>query len=102
MRTAAIYARVASDQQREAHTIASQTAALIEWAKTLDLEVPKAWIVEDEGYSGATLERPGLEPVRDLAAEGQIQPVLGYSPDRLSRQDADQILLLQQHARHLC
>ena len=30
MRTAAIYARVSSDQQREAHTIASQTAALIE------------------------------------------------------------------------
>ena len=61
MRTAAIYARVSSDQQREAHTIASQTAALIEWAKTLDLEVPKDWVVEDEGYSGATLERPGLE-----------------------------------------
>src|SRR5579864_2076587 len=72
MRTAAIYARVSSDQQREAHTIASQTAALIEWAKTLELEVPKAWIVEDEGYSGATLERPGLERVRDLAAEGQL------------------------------
>ncbi len=52
MRTAAIYARVSSDQQREAHTIASQTASLIEWAKTLDLEVPQAWIVEDEGYSG--------------------------------------------------
>jgi len=61
MRTAAIYARVSSDQQREAHTIASQTASLIEWARTLDLEVPQAWIVEDEGYSGATLERPGLE-----------------------------------------
>ena len=49
MRTAAIYARVSSEQQREAHTIASQTAALIEWAKTLELEVPTAWIVEDEG-----------------------------------------------------
>jgi DNA invertase Pin-like site-specific DNA recombinase len=48
---AAIYARVSSEQQREAHTIASQTAALIEWAKTLDLEVPKAWIFEDEGFS---------------------------------------------------
>ena len=96
MRTAAIYARVSSDQQREAHTIASQTAALIEWAKTLDLEVPKAWIVEDEGYSGATLERPGLERVRDLAAEGQIQAVLVYSPDRLSRKDAYQILLIEE------
>ncbi len=100
MRTAAIYARVSSDQQREAHTIASQTAALIEWAKTLDLEVPTAWIVEDEGYSGATLERPGLERVRDLAAEGQIQAVLVYSPDRLSRKYAYQILLIEELARH--
>ena len=100
MRTAAIYARVSSEQQREAHTIASQTAALIEWAKTLDLEVPTAWIVEDEGYSGATLERPGLERVRDLAAEGQIQAVLVYSPDRLSRKYAYQILLIEELARH--
>src|SRR5216684_4308110 len=99
MRTAAIYARVSSDQQREAHTIASQTAALIEWAKTLELEVPKAWIVEDEGYSGATLERPGLERVRDLAAEGQIQAVLVYSPDRLSRKYAYQILLIEEYER---
>ena len=68
MRMAAIYARVSSEQQREEHTIASQTAALIEFARTHDLEVPKAWIFEDEGYSGATLERPGLERVRDLAA----------------------------------
>jgi site-specific DNA recombinase len=100
MRMAAIYARVSSEQQREAHTIASQTAALIELARTLDLEVPKAWIFEDEGYSGATLERPGLEHVRDLAAEGQIQTVLIYSPDRLSRKYAYQILLIEELARH--
>ena len=99
MRTAAIYARVSSDQQREAHTIASQPAALIEWARTLELEVPTAWIVEDEGYSGATLERPGLERVRDLAAEGQIQAVLVYSPDRLSRKYAYQVLLIEEFAR---
>src|SRR5437870_11461859 len=97
---AAIYARVSSAQQREAHTIASQTAALIELARTLDLEVPKAWIFEDEGYSGATLERPGLERVRDLAAEGQIQAVLVHSPDRLSRKYAYQILLIEELARH--
>lgn len=42
MRMAAIYARVSSEQQREAHTIASQTAALIELARTLDVDVPKA------------------------------------------------------------
>ena len=48
------------------------------------LEVPRDWIVEDDGYSGATLERPGLERVRDLAAAGDIPVVLVHSPDRLS------------------
>src|SRR5580658_5804784 len=62
--------------------------------------VPKEWVFEDEGYSGATLERPGLERVRDLAAEGQIQVVLAYSPDRLSRKYAYQILLIEEFTRH--
>jgi site-specific DNA recombinase len=97
---AAIYARVSSEQQREAHTIASQTAMLIEFAKGHNLEVPKEWVFEDEGYSGATLERPGLERVRDLAAEGQIQVVLAYAPDRLSRKYAYQILLMEELARN--
>ena len=100
MRMAAIYARVSSEQQREAHTIASQTALLIEFAKEHNLEVPEEWVFEDEGYSGATLERPGLERVRDLAAEGQIQVVLAYAPDRLSRKYAYQILLIEELARN--
>ena len=100
MKMAAIYARVSSEQQREENTIASQTASLVEFAKSHDLEVPKEWVFEDEGYSGATLERPGLERVRDLAAEGQIQVVLAYSPDRLSRKYAYQILLIEEFARH--
>ena len=100
MRMAAIYARVSSDQQRQENTIASQTASLIEFAHQHELEVPKEWVLEDEGYSGATLERPGLERVRDLAAEGQIQVVLAYSPDRLSRKYAYQILLIEEFARH--
>ena len=32
---AAIYARVSSDRQKESHTIASQTAAMIEYAQRL-------------------------------------------------------------------
>ena len=100
MKMAAIYARVSSEQQRAENTIASQTASLIEFAKSHDLEVPKEWVFEDEGYSGATLERPGLERVRDLAAEGQIQVALAYSPDRLSRKYAYQILLIEEFARH--
>ena len=50
---------------------------------------------EDEGYSGATLARPGLERLRDLVSEGQVEIVLVHSPDRLSRRYAYQVLLLE-------
>ena len=46
-----------------------------------------------------SLVRPGLERVRDLAAEGLIQAVLVYAPDRLSRRYAHQILLIEELAR---
>jgi len=61
MRSAAIYARVSSDKQKEEHTIASQTAALRTFAREHRCDVPDEWIFEDEGYSGANLVRPGLE-----------------------------------------
>jgi len=96
---AAIYARVSSDRQKENHTIASQTAALIEYAQKNGFSVPPEWVFQDEGYSGAILVRPGLEALRDLAAEGQIAPVLVYSPDRLSRKYAYQVLLSEELAR---
>ena len=100
MKIAAIYARVSSDQQKEEKTIASQTAALIEFARQENYQVPDEWVFEDEGYSGASLIRPGLERIRDLAAEGQIQAVLALSPDRLSRKYAYQVLLTEELARH--
>jgi site-specific DNA recombinase len=100
MRTAAIYARVSSDQQKEAKTIASQCAALVAFAQSEGYSVPAEWIFQDEGYSGANLVRPGLERVRDLAAEGQIQALLVHSPDRLSRKYAYQVLLIEELARH--
>jgi site-specific DNA recombinase len=99
MTTAAIYARVSSARQREEQTIASQTAALLEHAVAQGLEVPAAWIFEDEGYSGATLVRPGLERLRDLAAQVGVDILLCYSPDRLARKYSYQALLVEEFAR---
>ena len=99
MKTAAIYARVSSDKQKEENTIASQTAALVAFAAEQGYAVPPEWVFQDEGYSGASLIRPGLERVRDLAAEGQLAAVLVYAPDRLSRRYAYQILLIEEFAR---
>src|SRR5207253_5645623 len=76
-----------------------QTAALVTFAHEQKFEVPQEWVFEDDGYSGASLIRPGLERVRDLAAEGLIQAVLIYAPDRLSRRYAHQILLIEEFAR---
>src|SRR5579859_8163107 len=87
-RPAAIYARVSSDRQKENHTISSQLAALVEYAGSHGYLVPPEWRFQDEGYSGATLLRPGLEALRDLAAAGHIEVVLVHSPDRLSRKYA--------------
>ena len=96
---AAIYARVSSDRQKEQHTIASQTAALVAYAQTHGYTVPPEWVFQDEGYSGAVLVRPGLEALRDLAAAGQIHAALVYAPDRLSRRYAYQVLLAEELAR---
>ena len=98
-KTAAIYARVSSDRQKESGTIASQTATLRECARERAYSVPPEWVFEDDGFSGARLDRPGLEAVRDLAAEGRIEAVLVLSPDRLSRKYAYQVLLLEEFAR---
>jgi len=98
-KAAAIYARVSSDRQKENPTIASQVAALTEYAETHEYRVPAEWRFQDEGYSGATLLPPGLEALRDLAAAGHIEAVLIYSPDRLSRKYAYQVLLAEELSR---
>jgi site-specific DNA recombinase len=98
-KTVAIYSRVSSDRQKENHTIASQVTALIQYAEAHQYIVPSEWQFQDEGYSGATLLRPGLEALRDLAAGGQLEGVLIYSPDRLSRKYAYQVLLVEELSR---
>jgi len=79
---------------------ASQTAVLKEYAEAKGYAVAAEWIFQDEGDSGSLLVRPGLERLRDLAAEGQIETVLVYSPDRLSRKYAYQVLLTEELARN--
>src|SRR6266487_3075640 len=97
--SAAIYARVSSARQKKDQTIGSQTAALRDHAAQNRLDVPPEWVFEDEGHSGATLVRPGLEALRDLAAQGCLDVVLCYSPDRLARKFACQALLIEELAR---
>ena len=99
MKIAALYARVSGEQQKDSNTIASQTEALVAYAERHGYRVAPDMIIEDDGYSGAVLERPGLERVRDLAAEGRIDAVVVHAPDRLSRRYAYQVLVIEELAR---
>ena len=88
------------EQQRDSNTIASQTEALLAYAERHGYRVALGMVIEDDGFTGAVLERPGLERVRDLAAEGRIEAVLVHAPDRLSRRRyAYQVLIIEGLAR---
>jgi site-specific DNA recombinase len=96
---AAIYARVSSEQQAQANTIASQLAALRERVSQDGLPLSSELEFIDEGFSGASLVRPGLEGLRDSAASGQIDRLYVHSPDRLARKYAYQVLLVDELQR---
>src|SRR5919109_43464 len=98
-RVAAIYARVSSERQRQDETIQSQTVGLRELAAARGLLVVEDLVFEDEGFSGASLQRPALERLRDRAAEGAFEILLCHAPDRLARRYAYQVLLLEELAR---
>jgi site-specific DNA recombinase len=96
MTTAAIYARVSGRQQKEEQTIGSQIVECHQAAGQWGLDVPAEWVFTDEGYSGASLVRPALERLRDLAAQVPVDVVICYSPDRLARKLAYQTLLIDE------
>jgi site-specific DNA recombinase len=96
---AAIYARVSSDQQADAGTIASQVEALEERVRADGLTLEDELRFIDEGYSGTTLVRPGLERLRDLASSGALDRLYVHSPDRLARKYAYQVLLVDELQR---
>ena len=95
----AFYARVSSEQQAVAHTIESQLAALSERARTDGTPVPPARQFVDDGYSGSTLVRTALDRLRDLAAVGAVDRIYVHSPDRLARNYAYPVLLVDEWQR---
>ena len=96
---AAIYARVSSEQQAQAHTIDSQIAALREKVSADGIDLAQEMEFIDEGYSGSTLVRPALERLRDVVAGGAIDRMYVHSPDRLARKYAYQVLLVDEFRR---
>ena len=94
---AAIYARVSTERQAERGTIGSQVQALRAHVAAAGYE--PAGEYRDDGHSGARLDRPGLDALRDAAEAGLFEVICCLSPDRLARSYAYQVLILDELAR---
>jgi len=95
MKKAVIYARVSTDKQEKQRTIESQLAELREVCNK-NSEVQVVGEYTDDGYSGTTLVRPGLDNLRDDASSGLFQVVYILSPDRLARKHLYQLLVMDE------
>jgi len=96
---AILYARVSTDEQaRSGYSLAQQLEALREYAAREGCKVLEE--VVDPGQSGASLERPGMDRVRDLVAGGGVSVVLAQDRDRFAREPAYLFYLREEFAEH--
>jgi site-specific DNA recombinase len=94
----ALYVRVSTTRQQQHQTIDQQLSRLHDYVATHpDWYVADEHIYRDDGYSGATLKRPGLDRLRDRAAMAAFACVLITAPDRLARNYVHQMLLVSGH-----
>ena len=99
----ALYARVSTPRQQQQQTIDQQLTRLHE-----SVASQPAWhgaedhISLDDGYRGATLNRPGLDRLRDQAALAAFERVLITAPDRLARNFVHQMLLIDELTQRGC
>jgi len=98
----AIYVRVSTQRQQQAQTIEQQLERLRAHITAQGWSLAEEHIFRDDGYSGAKLNRPGLDGLRDRAAMAEFELVLITSPDRLARKYIHQALILEELEGHGC
>ena len=98
----AIYVRVSTSHQVLQQTIDQQLERLRTHVQTEGWTLLEERIFRDDGYSGATLARPGLDRLRDLIHVRELDRVVIASPDRLARNYVHQMVLLEEFARYGC
>jgi site-specific DNA recombinase len=93
-----IYCRVSGEEQlKRGYSLADQLHALRDWCSENGCEVVEE--IEDAGYSGAYLERPGLDRVREMIVAGEADAVVVLFRDRIARGVYAQ-LLAEEFRRH--
>ena len=96
----AAYARVSSRRQAQAQIIEQQLDRLRGHAAACGWELVQDHVFRDDGYSGASLGRPGLDRLRDAVAHARLDRILITAPDRLARNYVHQVLLVEELQGH--
>ncbi len=98
----AMYVRVSTQRQAQTQTIDQQLDRLHASIEEQGWTLLDRHIFRDDGYSGGSLRRPGLDRLRDVVAAGEVDRVLLTAPDRLARNYVHQVLLLEELGRGGC
>ena len=96
----AIYARVSTQRQAGAQSTEQQIDRLRAHAEGQGWSLAADRVFRDDGHSGASLRRPGLDRLRDAAAGARLDRVLITEPDRLARNHVHQALLVEEPQKH--
>ncbi|HWI65609.1 MAG TPA: recombinase family protein, partial [Symbiobacteriaceae bacterium] len=98
----ALYVRWSTDDQSEGTTLQVQLEGCRHFALSQGWTPQAELTFIDDGYSGATLDRPALRRLRDLVARGEIDCVIVFKVDRLSRNIVDAVDLVLGEWRDTC
>lgn len=93
MKRALLYIRVSTSKQDEGYSIPMQRERLVSYCKAMGWAVAGVFI--DPGFSGSTLDRPGMNALLDAVNDGKGDIVLVYKLDRLSRSQRDVLYVLE-------
>lgn len=87
------YARVSTDNQLENYSIDEQVERINAYCKAKDWILRKIYI--DGGYSGGNIDRPALQQMLDIIKKDEIDAIVVYKLDRLSRSQKDTLMLIE-------
>ena len=89
-----IYVRVSTVQQaEEGYSIPQQIERLTKYCEAMGWQVVKVYV--DDGHSGGSMERPGLQQMFKDIEKGHADLVLVDKLDRLSRSQFDTLYMIQ-------
>ena len=89
----ACYVRVSTDNQLENYSIKEQTERLTAFCKAKDYLIVKFYT--DGAFSGGSINRPALQQMLGDIEKGLIDAVIVYKLDRLSREQKDTLMLIE-------